>query len=60
MEDDLKDLKGIMVEEHTEGKYDSSEFILSKFEKKRIHKVRTEVIVKLLERRVNAKQQRQA
>lgn len=39
MEDDLEDLKGIMVEEYTEGKYDCSEFILSKLEKKRIHKI---------------------
>lgn len=49
----MENIEDIIVEEHTEGKYDFSSFILSKTEEKRIYKPwRRGVIVRLLGRRI--------
>lgn len=53
MEDEMIDLNGITVEEHTNEKYECSEFVLSKLDEKRIFKSwRRGIIVKLLRRRI--------
>lgn len=49
----MENIEDIIIEEHTEGKYDFSSFILSKTEEKRIYKPwRRGVIVRLLGRRI--------